>query len=265
MLSPWTAFPGAFSKSDPTTIWQRKPLVLDGVDFTGRALQVEGTVAALTHVRFGASGGKLLTSGLDAKPSDVTVIVGEFDATGMNRGVAAVVSCAAGSRLGLTRTRHVGAPRLHLDSSGSVCLLESTFGSFGMAAQIGDHLEMIFIRGGDFRAVGCVFDGTDGASAVVPMTMTGLLMFKPQTGPIVARLDGCTLRGAMALGMAYPIQAAGTDKGNCTLTVTGCAIERGASGYIGPTEYGGGKLRVVDGGGNTDLATGLAINLAFPA
>lgn len=243
-----------FPKADAATIYQRQSLVAEDVDFDGRGLLVQGAAVTLIRPRFRNGGGKLLTVGDGA---EVTIIDGTFDGAGMTRAAAALVSCEAGGRLTLIRTTHDNAPRLHLDQAGGIVSVQgSRFGAFGMATQAGDHVEGVFIRGGEFRATGCVFDGSAGAKAVVPKTITGVLMFKPQAGDIVATLDGCEVLGSKALGgLAYPIQAGGTDKGDCALTIRGTRLERGASGFVGPTEYGGGRLTVVDGGGNVEAAS----------
>lgn len=259
-MTPWSERRDLFPKVDATSIHLRADVDADGIDFSGRGLIVyPGVKARLTRPLFAKGGGKLLTVQAGA---DVTVIDGVFDGGGMSRLVAALVTCDGG-RLTLLRTQHRNAPRLHLDQAGGALVLQGCdFGAFGLAAQAGDHLEMVFVRGGRFDAEGTMFDGAAGAAFVVPRTMTGVLMFKPQAGPIQASLNGCTIRGTKALGMAYPIQAAGTDKGDCDLIIKACAIERGASGVVGPTEINGGKLRVADAGGNAE--PGPALSLTWP-
>jgi len=152
----------------------------------------------------------------------------------------------------------VNAPRLHIVFVGTTLSLDHCFvGAIGLLSKSDDHLETIFVHGGQISYKNTLFDVT--GSPTPPSTLTGVLFFKSTYSQIDAVIDHCIVTGEASLKGNYAIQAASAGS-DINLTISNTGLQRGTSGYIGVTT-GVGKVSIVDGGGNYDIDTGKAISL----
>lgn len=244
----------------------RRDQALSAPRFLDREVHVNGGVFSFDNPILRGEGALRLLNVGDLAPADLTLRYGWLEGSGIvpsapGKTIPPSVRISPGCSLSLLDSRVENMPSTALAFMGERLRIEDCwFGPVGLGSLKGDHLEAVFVHCGDALIARTAFDlRVDPAK--IRGSWTGVLFFSGRAGPIRARVDGCRIEGVKACAMPYAIQVTGPNP--VELTIANTAIEAGASGkYIGLTP-GLSPLRVIDGGGNTDLATGQPINLTW--
>lgn len=208
--------------------------------------------------KFGAPDGfRLLLLG-EKVPEERSFSNVTFDGEGMKRLFGAGIQVNPGSSLSLQNCRIVNAPRDHIIFSGISLNLDHCYiGKLGLLSQPGDHLEQIFVHGGNVKYSYDLFDMT--GSPTPPKSITAVLFFKANGSDIDAVIDHCIITGISELQANYPIQV-DSNTYDVKLTISNTGLQRGTSGYVGATQVKG-RITIIDGGGNYDIDSGRPIKV----
>lgn len=232
--------------------WVRaSQLVMDADE--SRVLHIDNADVTFARARFAPTGGKALSIGVKA-PASVTLYGGEVDGSQSIRGGAALIDIARGSRLTAVGTRFSGAPRIYVNQQGDFTARGCRFGPFGRLAVAADHLEACFTHAGRVLYDACEWDMRP-TWPVLANTLSALVMFKSDGGPVDATLTGGVIDGDPGLPLNYAIQAGAVHP--MVLRIGGMRLRRYRSGYVGLT----GPVDLVDLGGNVDAETGEGISV----
>jgi hypothetical protein len=250
-------------KTDKRQLWLSKTTqALDRPDFTGFEVYADSLIAMAQPMFACPQGGAVLRVG-ELAPADVTLLAPTFDGASMSASMAAAFMLLPMSSLTVKGGRFDNAQRLHFKSWGEALTLEKVFvGKYGLGATKDSHNEAVFINGGRFTVRGCQIDsrGTPGPDRI---GHTAQMYFEAEVAPIHVVIDGGTMVGAKHLGLLFPIQARARNF-DVTITVRNFACQAGsAPRWVGPTQEKG-KVRVIDGGGNTDVDTGRTVDWTWP-
>jgi hypothetical protein len=131
-------------------------------------------------------------------------------------------------------------------------------GNNGQPAE-GSHLQSIHGLIGTFSLTRCLVDWNQSTNAAI----TAELFWEGYAGPVSGALTDCIISNTGANPMLWPIRCASNPGNPVTVTVTGCAIQKGSNGYA-LAQSNGATAQIIDGGGNYDYDTGAPINVTSP-
>lgn len=242
----------------------RRDQALAAPRFLDREVHVNGGAFSFDNPILRGEGALRLLNVGDLAPADLTIRHGWLEGAGIvpftaGRTIPPSIRISPGCSLTLLDSRVENMPSTAVAFMGARLRIEECwFGPVGLGSLKGDHLEAVFVHCGEAVIARTAFDLRVGAGRIQG-GWTGVLFFSGRAGPITARVDGCRIEGVKACAMAYAIQVTGPHP--VELTIANTAIEAGTSGkYIGVTP-GPAALRIIDGGGNTDLETGKPVDL----
>lgn len=216
-------------------------MVLDGWDFSGFTLNVNGTArVTCRNCRFGAGGKgqhQLLRIGADSGAGVATFICQacELDyrgATTLNESGVMVRGIAQ-----FADSRFENAPQDFISQIGpasALTITRSYFRKWGQGSTPGAHLEAIHVYSGRFSFTDSFIDGRDGRGPGITSNCTGLLFPNSESiapGGTTWEVSGNVLLGSKAFGCAAAIQfgsKGGANKG----VVRNNLIEPGSSVYV---------------------------------